>query len=633
VTTHGLTPNSVPNVKIQLLLQEATAHLHAGRHAVAAHNCALARAAAPADFRTLLVSGATALKQENFADAADWLGRAHRRSRRNASCAVLLGFALGKLGRYAEAEAALRRALELGPSDAEAWDAFGCVLRAEADAGGAIAAHRKAVELMPERALSWHNLGNALQLAGDFSEALAAHECARDADPSLAAAHHGRGLALQSSHRIPEAVAAFGEALALGPGHHEARSCRLRALNYLEGASREKIHAEHLMYGEALGAERRRAFPNTPDPVRRLRIAFLSPDLRTRPIAPFLEPLMAHLEHSRFEVALYHDHVVHDSTLERLHSHASTWRNFKGLSPDAVEASIRADAPDILVDLAGHAAFSRLSLFNRRLAPVQISYLGYPNTSGLRAMDYRFVDAVTDPVGEADALHTERLVRFSQTAWSYAPPPGAPLPGQRRAPGSPATFGCFNDFAKVTDEALGAWARILNAVPGSRLRLTVSGLGEAAIARQIRQRLARAGLDASRVELLCPPAGPAERMALYRDVDVALDTHPYNGRTATCEALWMGVPVVTLAGDRHASRIGASVLGAVGRQGWICRTWDDYVGVSSRLAREGTRESGERLRSDMEKSALLDHCGQARRFARALSDCWAEWCGQVSVAA
>jgi protein O-GlcNAc transferase len=636
VTTHRVTPTSVQNAKIQHLLQEAAVHLQAGRYPVAARLCAQARALAPADFNTLFISGATALKQENYADAAEWLGRAHRRSRRSASCALRLGFALAKLGRYPQAEAALREALALAPADAEAWDVLGFVLKAGGSLEGAISAHQKAVELMPERALSWHNLGNALQFAGRFAEALAAHECARAADPSLVSAHFGRGLALQSCHRISEAVGAYGEALVLGPGHHEARSCRLMALNYLDGLGKEKVHAEHLMFGEALGAERRRAFPNPPEAGRRLRLAFLSPDLRAHSVAFFLEPLLAHLDREAFEIFLYHDHFVVDQVSGRLRSMAQRWRNFVGLPGDAVEAAIRADAPDVIVDLAGHTGLNRLPLFNRRLAPVQISYLGYPNTTGIRSMDYRFVDSTTDPVGDDDRFHTEKLVRFSSTAWSYAPPPEAPEPDSPgEGPGGPVTFGCFNNFAKVTDPTLAAWGRLLASVPGSRLRLKAAGFGEPSIAAQVRERLVRAGLDPSRVDTLARTAGMAEHLALYQGVDVALDTHPYNGTTTTCEALWMGVPVVTMLGDRHASRVGASLLTAAGHPEWIARDWSDYIGIAARLSRDRSdrRGTGIALRNDMRDSALLDHPGQAAQFARAVRECWASWCGRALVAA
>jgi len=431
---------------------------------------------------------------------------------------------------------------------------------------------------------------------------------------------------LQQAHRLPEALAAFDSALRAEPENHAARSYRLMALNYLEGWSREQLYAEHLEFGRRFeGAVARRTPGSGAAPDLRLKLAFLSPDLREHSVAYFLEPLLAHLPPAKFEVILYHDHFVTDGMSERLRGRAALWRNFVGQPAAAVEEAIRTDAPDILVDLAGHTGLNRLPLFARRLAPVQISYLGYPNTTGLTAMDYRFVDDFTDPAGSADAWHTEKLVRFAPTAWSYRAPGGAPAPTSRpRAGGAPVTFGCFNNFAKVTDAALGAWGRLLTKVPGSRLRLKAGGLGEAAVARQVSERLAKAGLDLGRVELMERTADVASHLALYHGIDVALDTFPYHGTTTTCEALWMGVPVVTQLGDRHAARVGGSLLSAVGHPEWIAGDWDDYVGIAAGLAGDSARlETVSRaLRGEMQASALMDHAGQAARFGAAVRECW-----------
>jgi len=609
-------------------------HLQGGRLAAAARLCAEARSAGPKSFDAHWVSGVVALKQGQFIEAAGWLAKAHAISPSHAGCSLRLGFAYVRLGRNDEAEKALRSALGHAPRDAEAWDTLGYVLRLKGRLDESIAAHRRAVELAPGRSLSWHNLGNALLSVGKPGESLSAQERAAAADPSSAVAHHGRAVALQACHRIPEAVRAYGEALRISPGHHASRSLRLMALNYLDGIGRGEMFAEHAAFGGAVGPGNPRAFPNSADPARRIRIAFLSPDLRTHSVAYFLEPILTHLDRSRFEVFLYHDHFVEDAGSERLKRRSDCWRNFIGRDDRSVEEAIREDHPDILVDLAGHTGMNRLSLFSHRLAPVQVAYLGYPNTSGMDSMDYRLVDSVTDPVGDADPLHTERLVRFAPTAWAYGPPSEAPLPGTGSG-GNPVTFGSFNNFAKVTDQTLFAWSRILGSVRGSRLRIKNSGLDDPSVTLQIRERLTRADLDISRVDLVGRDPGVAEHLARYRDVDVALDTYPYNGTTTTCEALWMGVPVVTLSGDRHASRVGASLLTAVGRPGWIARSWDEYISLAASVAADRGRKegSGLALREAMRQSALLDHIRQAQRFGAALQECWGSWCQQKAVAA
>jgi predicted O-linked N-acetylglucosamine transferase (SPINDLY family) len=285
------------------------------------------------------------------------------------------------------------------------------------------------------------------------------------------------------------------------------------------------------------------------------------------------------------------------------------------------------------VDLAGHTGLvGRLPLFARHLAPVQVTYLGYPDTTGLPAIGYRFTDAVADPPGDADAFATERLVRFAPTAWCYAPPaatPPAEPPGGR--PAGPPVFGCFNNAGKVSDTTLALWARVLAAVPGARLKLKGRGLGEPGVCARLLERCAACGLPAGRVELLERTPDTAAHLALYHDVDVALDTFPYHGTTTTCEALWMGVPVVSLRGDRHASRVGASLLAAVGHPEWVAASADDYVRTAAALAAE--RPARAAVRAALQGSPLLDHAGQSARFATALRSCWQDWCATRAAAA
>ncbi len=630
----GNRPHRVQSSHLQRLLSEAVRHLQAGRLDAAARLAAQARQAAGRDGSVLALSGLIAVQQQRWTEAVGWLVPAARLQPRAAPVHLRLGFAFAQLGRHAEAEPPLRTAVTLAPDDAEAWDAFGYVLKARGRLDEAIAAHRRSTELKPGRAQGWYNLGHALLFANRPAEALACQERALAANPGFPRAQFGRALALLHAHRIPEAVAAFDAALQADPHHHEARSYRLLALHYLDGWSREDLLAEHLAYGRMVAPPP--ASPTAPradEAGRPLRVAFLSADLRDHSVAYFLEPLLAHLDRSDFELCLYHDHFVEDAVSARLRAHARIWRNFVGQPAEAVEAAIRADAPDIVVDLAGHTGLNRLPLLARRLAPMQVSYLGYPDTTGVAAMDYRLVDGVTDPAEEGSRWHAERLVRFAPTAWSYLPPAAAPEAQARpRLAGSPPVFGCFNNFAKVTDAALAAWARLLARVPNARLRLKAGGLGEPAVADQVRARLARAGLPLDRVDLVERTPGIAEHLALYHGIDVALDTFPYHGTTTTCEALWMGVPVVTLAGDRHAARVGASLLQAVGYPGWIARSWDDYVRLAAELVEVPAQlaGAGRALRQAMRCSPLLDHAGQAARFGAALRACWAERCGRAA---
>ncbi len=620
--------------KLQQLLQAAAAHLQAGRSAAAAAFCAEARAAAPREFAVLHLSGLVALKSGRAGEAADFLGAARRLQPKAASTLMCLGLAWNALGRQAEAEALLREAARISPASHDIQANLAAVLVTRNQLEEAIACFRRAVALKPEYAAGWTGLGSALLLAGRAGEAIGPHTRALELDPKHPKARFSRAQAHLACHRVAEALMDFDAQLAFDPDHHDARSHRLFLLNYLDTESRAALFAEHRAYGRAV--ERSRQYANArflpaTEPDRRLRVAFLSPDLRQHSIVYFLEPLLRHLNRAEFELWLYHDHYCVDATSERLRDLAVGWRNFVGQSADAVEAAIRADAPDILIDLAGHTGMNRLALFARRLAPLQITYLGYPNTTGLAEMDCRFSDAVADPEVAAELWHTEEIVRFAPTAWTYQPPADLPaLPPLPCADGGPVTFGSFNALSKVTSTTLMLWRDVLAAVPDSRLLLKSFGLDAAACL----SRLAAHGIAPERVTLLPPTRTVADHLACYAQMDVALDPFPYGGTTTTCEALWMGRPVITLCGDRHASRVGASLLTAIGHPEWIAAETSDYPRLAADLVRDRVRlaEISRSLRARAESSPLGDHAGQGARFGEALRACWQKRCAPAAAA-
>lgn len=629
----------MPPAQLQSSLQQAIAHHRAGRLAEAAAIYTRIRATAPRNFDAVHLLGVVALQQGRASDAIDLLKKALALDARQPVCRMRLGLALMAAGRAKEAELEFRAALRLKPDLIEGWDNLAYCLKAQDRFGEAVECHQRSTTLDPRSAPSWHNYGLTLSLCGRIDEALQCHERALAIDPGYARGHFGRAQALQQSDRIVEAIAAYDAFLQREPGHFDAHSYRLFAFNYLDDVTPERVFAEHAAFGRAVGEFPVPAFANDPAPDRRLRVAVLSPDLRSHSCAYFLEPLIAHLDRSQFELYLYHDHFREDPTSVRLKSLASVWRNFVGQSGPAVEKAIRADQPDVLIDLAGHTGMTnRLPLFAHHLAPVQITYLGYPNTTGLPAMGYRFTDGIADPDGVADAFATERLVRFAPTAWAYQPPPNAPEPGEApslAAAGAPFTFGCFNNLGKINDATLRLWGRLLAAVPDARLLLKGRGLGNAETRAAYAQRFAAAGIAPERVELLERTDQTEDHLAVYRRVDVALDTSPYNGTTTTCEAMWMGVPVVSLAGDRHAARVGASLLRAVGHPEWVASSADDYVRIATEFAASREKLAGIRaaLRGEIQRSPLGDHVAQSRRFAAALRSCWTEWCATRQPAA
>jgi len=617
--------------KTHVQLQAALSHHRAGRLREAADLYARLRRIDPRHFDACHLGGTAALQLGNPLESIPLFKQALNIDPRSAVCGMRLGLAWLASGHASEAVKQLRLITERHPQFFEAWDNLGMALKSAGLINDAFAAHHHSVEIQPRYASGWYNLGHTHSLLGRSSEALACHDRALAIDPGHALAHFGRGQALQQLHRIEEAIAAYDRQLLLNPDHHESRSSRLFALNYLPLRPRETVFAEHAEFGERIEAAVRRATALTdtvshdarPGSERRLRIAFVSPDLRTHAVACFLEPLLAHLDRTRFETALYHDHYVVDGMSNRLRAHAAIWRHIVGMPDDAVERLIRDDSPDIVIDLAGHTGLNRLPLFARRLAPMQVTFLGYPNTTGLSTIDCRFTDTLADPSPESDAYHTERLVRFSPCAWAFQPPADSPeAPRLPCSDGRGVAFGSFNNFSKISDCTLALWKRILDAAPGSRLVLKSSTATDSAFPT----RLARCGLDASRIEMLSPASSIRDHLEMYARMDIALDTFPYHGTTTTCEALWMQRPVVTLAGDRHASRVGVSLLSAIDRRDWIARSESEYVEIAARLAadRPALETTSAQLRDCLRKSILFDHAGQAARFGAALQACWNE---------
>lgn len=648
--------------RVQQLLQQGLAHHQAGRLKEAESFYRQARTITMRSFEIMNLSGMLAYQQGRYGDAVNLLRSAVPLAPRKslAACRMQLGVALAATAKHNEAIIQLRASLHLDATNAETWSCLGFSLRVLGQFTEAITCYEKAIDLKPDyfdaidrlgsviadtrglpagipyfrRALAinpnygiaWGNLGLSLSDNDEYAAALEAFDRALKLDPTLAKVRVGRAIALQRTYRIEDAADEFAAAINQLPSLLDAHTGRLLTLNYFSGKPRHEIFKEHLAFDQAVNTtsqDRKPAtFTKVQSQTRRLRVAFISQDFRKHSVAYFIEPILRHFDRGRFELVLYHDHFQIDTISDRLRGLANLWRNFVGQTHDQVEQMIRADAPDILIDLAGHTGMSRLPVFGRRVAPVQITYLGYPNTTGLRAMDYRFVDAITDPGPEDDQFHTEKLVRFSPCAWAYEPPASAPEPAMP-GPGQ-ITFGSFNNFAKVSTTTLDLWRRVLTAVPNSRLVLKGLLLNNPALSVIVEQKLKTLAIDRSRVELLGRAADLADHLRQYSSIDVALDTFPYNGTTTTCEALWMGTPVVTLYGDRHAARVSASLLTAAGHPELIAHSEDEYVRIAAELASNSAKRTALRhsLREDMRHGPLLDHAGQASHFTAALQNCW-----------
>ncbi|MFI5378016.1 MAG: tetratricopeptide repeat protein [Tepidisphaerales bacterium] len=545
---------------------------------------------------------------------------------------VDLGNLLLVRGQLDQAIACYRRVLVFRPDSPEAHNNLGTALKTQGDVAGAIACFQQALALRPDAAQAHNNLGNALQQMGHLDEAAACYESAIALKPDHADAHNNLGQVRAVQGQLDPAIACYRRALALNPQSAAIHSNLVYSLHFHPGSDRESLYREHLQWNEVhakpLAALRR---PHNSDaaPDRRIRVGYLSPDFAQHPVGRFLLPLLAAHDRDRFHIFCYASQVRDDTFTERLRAHADVWRNVFGLSDDELAELIRVDGIDILVDLAMHMAGNRLLVFARKPAPVQVTYLAYCGATGLDVMDYRLTTADLDPPGPNDAFYSERSIRLPQTYWCYEPgvdtPPVGPLPALARGG---VTFGSLNNFCKVTEPTLDAWARLLVAVDGSRLLLhSHPGSHRERVSAFLHAR----GVSPDR--LVFTDFVPIERyFKLYGEIDIALDPFPCGGGTTTCDALWMGVPVVSLVGQTAVARSGLALLSQLGLGELTATTPQQYIRIAADLAGNvpRLREFRTTLRQRMQASPLMDAPRFARDVESAYRAMWHRWCADHS---
>jgi protein O-GlcNAc transferase len=612
------------------LLAVGMGHHRAGRLPQAEICYRQVLAAEPDHADALHLMGIIAQQMGRHDVAVDLIRRAITLNGNNPAYFCNLGDALRDLGYLADAVAACSHAVRMKPDFAEAHSNLGLALKGQGRLDEAIAACREAIRIKPALAEAHFNLGNALRDMGRLDEATAACRQATRVDPGSAKSHCNLGTALSDQGRFDEAAAAYRKAIRLKPDFAWASSGLAFCMNYVEHVSPAALFAAHRGWNERHGRPLplASAYPNDRSAGRRLRVGYVSPDFRSHSVAQFLEPLLGSHDPDGIEVFCYAEVSWPDATTERFKRRADHWVTTVGLSDEALAERIRSDGVDVLVDLTGHTSKNRLPVFARKPAPVQVTWLGYPNTTGLDAIDYRLVDAVTDPEGEADAYASETLVRLPGGFLCYGPPDQAPAPGAAPCLSNGfVTFGSFNNPAKLSGATLDAWTQVLTRLPTARLLLKGKPFADAATHALFLDRLAERGVAADRVELVGWLPDQAH-LALYDRVDIAFDPFPYNGTTTTCEALWMGVPVVTLRGDRHAGRVGASLLTQIGLTDLIADSIEAYVEMAVALAGDPARLADLRhsLRPRMAASSLCDAAGFARKVEDAYRTMWARWC-------
>ena len=534
-------------------------------------------------------------------------------------------------GRLAEAETLYRQILAVAPQHVDSLHLLGVIEHQAGRCEAGAAWIRKAIALAPGVSIFHSNLGAALGGQGKLVEAVAEYRRALELNPDDAKAHNNLATTLKDLGFVGEGIAGFRRAIALDPGYTVAHSSLLLTLHYLAGAEAGMIFREHRVWDEAQAAPLAKFIAphgNERDPERRLRVGYVSPDFREHPVAYFFEALLAAHDRAQVEVFCYSDTRRVDDVMQRLRRGAAQWREIFGMADEKVAALIREDGIDILVDLAGHTAHNRLLVFARKPAPVQVSWLGYCDTTGLGAMDYRITDAHADPPGMTEHWHTEKLVRLTETFVCFRPSDLAPPVG-----GLPAlalgkvTFGSFHTLAKLNEPLLERWAAILKAVPGSRLLLVATGLDEASSQRRLAEFFGRHGVPAERLTFRGRQSLEGY-FALHAEMDVLLDSDPFTGHTVSCHALWMGLPVVTLSGVTHCSRMVTSVLKNVGCPEWIATTPDEYVTIATALASDLPKlaETRAGLRAKMAASPLTDARSFAKHIEQAYRRMWRAWC-------
>jgi len=606
----------------------ALEHHRSGRLAEAKRIYLQILAQEPSDPDALQLLGLIAHDESRHEEAVDLIGRAAALNPAVAEYQSSLGVALWGAGRRDEAVAAYRAAVKLDQNCVDAHVNLGNALKDQGQHGEAGAEYRYALLRKPGMADVPVNLGGALQEQGQLDEAIAAYVEAMRLAPDDAQAHSHLGFARCLQGQLDQAIESYRRAIALNPESPAFQSQLLQTLHYHPGYNVAAIYQEHLRWSRQHAEPLKRFIQpheNDRDPTRPLRIGYVSADFRTHACAFCLEHLMASHDPLQFEIVCYAEVARPDEVTRRIEPHARLWRTTVGMSDEQLAAHIRGDRVDILVDLKVHTAENRLLVFARKPAPVQVTWMGYPGTTGLSTIDYRLSDPYLDPPGLNDEYYTEETVRLPDSFWCYEP--GSREPAVNPLPALSAgqiTFGSMNNFCKSNDFVLELWARILKSVAGSRL-VILSDTGSHR--RRTLDVLEQHGVDPGRIEFESRrPRAPY--MELYHRIDIALDMFPYSGVTTSLDALLMGVPVVCLLGRTAVSRGGLTIMSNLGLTDLVARSADEYVDIARELAVDVPRLVSLRstLRQRLENSPMMDTKRFARQIEIVYRNLWRRYC-------
>ncbi len=611
----------------------------------------------------------------------------------NAEAVFTRGVSAHSAGRFAEAEQCYRQVLQIDPNHAGATQNFGVLAFQMGHSNQAIPILQRAIHLVPNDASVYCNLGDAFTALQFGDDAINAYEKAIAIDPTIATAYNNLAIVYSRLGKVGKAIGLWQKSIELagrpelnqrlvltarstasmGDGgmlkaaaynnlgnaylqrmepekarechrlsvelNHEysnAHSNMLRDMNHIVGITpAEHLEAHRAWWKMHAAGIAHLKHANNRDPERKLRIGFVSSDFREHSVTHFLLPLFENLDRSAFDIICYAGVNRPDDWTRRVQGCATLWRNALTNLDEDLARSVQADQVDILFDLAGHTSDNRLRSFAFKAAPIQINYLGYPLTTGSSDIDYRIADPIADPPGVTDSHYSEKLLRLPKTMWCYRPPvevPADEIPPAVRHSDRPFTFGSFNNCSKMSPATFDLWAHVLKAVPNSRLILKASAMADDDTRELIMTGFTARGIGRERIQLMQQQLKLAEHFSYYDNIDLGLDTVPYNGTTTTCEALWMNVPVVVLAGDMHISRVGASLLTNSGFPQLVAQTPDDFVAIAAGLGNNISALTDLRkgLRAKFAASPIMDGKAFARDFSAALRGVWRTWCEHPS---
>jgi protein O-GlcNAc transferase len=540
------------------------------------------------------------------------------------------GAILQEKGQLDDAITYYQKALQLNPNHAVAFYNLASAYHKKGQLEKAIIYYQKALQL-DQNVFAYNNLGTILQEKGELNEAIACYKNALKLNPDYDNAYTNLGSAFLETGQLDEAEACYRSVIQRRPNYLVPFQNLLNTMLYKSRYNIQTAFSEHLKfakcYAEPLSAA---IIPHSNERTtnRRLKIGYVSPDFRKHAVAYFIEPVIIAHNREHFEIFCYSNGFLYDEVTKSIQNHTNQWRSIIEMSDEEATELIRKDEIDILIDLAGHTARNRILLFARKPAPIQISWIGYLATTGLSTIDYKITDNFTDPPGEMEYFYTENLIRLPDSFLCFLPDKDSPAIGTLPALSAGyITFGSFNKLIKVTSEVFVLWAKILEKLPESRLILKGKSFHDKATCQYATNMFIQRGIAVERITLQSWDPSP-KHLDAYNEVDIGLDTFPFNGAATTCEAMWMGVPVITLAGTAYHSRVGVSLLSNVGLPELVAKTSDEYVSIAINLAKDLKRLQSlrEHLREIMKDSPLCD----AKRFTTNLEMCyrkmWETWC-------